>query len=157
MRLDVRVATITGNAEMIAEDVIDTIGDEAECDLKQISDQTFDELSELNLLLLISSTYGVGDIPDNGMAVYDRLVEEKPDLSHLQYGVIGLGDSTYADTFAFGGRKWDTALNDCGAQKIGEILILDASSGEDPTDQAVEWVEPWIELVKQTVDADPES
>lgn len=149
MRLDVRVATITGNAEMIAEDVIDTIGDDAECELKLISDETFDELQQLSFLLLISSTYGVGDIPDNGMAVYDRLVAEKPELSNLRYGVIGLGDSTYADTFAFGGRKWDTALHECGASRIGEILILDASSGEDPTDLAVEWIGPWLELLAQ--------
>jgi len=149
MRLDVRVATITGNAEMIAEDVIDTIGDDAECDLKLISDDTFDELSSLEFLLLVSSTYGVGDIPDNGLDVYDRITAEKPDLSNLRYGVIGLGDSTYADTFAFGGRKWDTALHECGAQRIGEILILDAASGEDPTDQAVAWIEPWIELLKE--------
>ncbi len=149
MRLDVRVATITGNAEMIAEDVIDTIGDDADCELKLISDDTFDELSQINFLLLVSSTYGVGDIPDNGMAVYDRLVEEKPDLGSLRYGVIGLGDSTYSDTFAFGGRKWDTALQECGAQRIGEVLILDASSGEDPTDLAVAWVEPWFELLSE--------
>jgi len=149
MRLDVRVATITGNAEMIAEDVIDTIGDDAECDLKLISDDTFDELSALNFLLLVSSTYGVGDIPDNGLDVYERLTAEKPDLSNLHYGVIGLGDSTYSDTFAFGGRKWDTALHECGARRVGEILILDAASGEDPTDLAVAWIEPWIELLKE--------
>jgi len=149
MRLDVRVATITGNAEMIAEDVIDTIGDKAECEMKLISDDTFDELADCQFVLFVSSTYGVGDVPDNGMDVYDRLVAEKPDLSHLHYGVIGLGDSTYADTYAFGGRKWDTALEECGAQRVGEILILDAASGEDPTDLAVEWVEPWIQLLLQ--------
>jgi len=144
MDLPVFIATITGNAEMVAEDVADAIEDDVTCTLTNMDDATFDALKEGELVLIVSSTYGVGDVPDNGLDTYERLLEEKPDLSNLKYGTIGLGDSTYADSFAFGGRKWDAALTDLGATRLGEVLILDASSSDDPSDLAVAWAKEWI-------------
>jgi len=144
MELPVFIATITGNAEMVAEDLADAIEDDVTCTLNNMDDETFDALKENDVVLIVSSTYGVGDVPDNGLDTYERLLEEKPDLSHLKYGTIGLGDSTYADSFAFGGRKWDAALTELGATRLGEVLILDASSSDDPSELAVAWAKEWI-------------
>lgn len=149
MQIPVLVATITGNAEMIAEDVADSVGDDSiSFDINNMDDDSYGVIIEAGLLLLVSSTYGVGDVPDNGISVYEKLQEEKPDLSNLRYGAIGLGDSTYADSFAFGGRKWDAILTELGATRIGELLILDASSADDPTDLATSWAADWISLIK---------
>ncbi len=148
MEIPVFIATITGNAEMIAEDVADAIEDDVTWELSNMDDSTYDALQEHELVLIVSSTYGVGDVPDNGLDTYERLVEEKPDLSGLRYGAIGLGDSTYADSFAFGGRKWDDTLSSLGATRVGELLILDASSTDDPTDVAVAWAKAWVDELK---------
>lgn len=149
MEIPVFIATITGNAEMIAEDVSDAIEDSVTFELSNMDDSTFDALKDNELVLIVSSTYGVGDVPDNGLDTYERLLEDKPDLSHLRYGAIGLGDSTYSDSFAFGGRKWDDTLTSLGATRVGELLILDASSSDDPSDLAVQWAKAWIEELKE--------
>ena len=55
-------------------------------------------------ILVISSTYGQGDVPDGSKSFYENL-KNKPNLDHLEFAVFGLGDMTYKDTFAFGGKS----------------------------------------------------
>jgi MioC protein len=66
-------------------------------------------------------------------------------LSRVAYGVIALGDRTYAQTFCFGGKRFDGLLQSLGARRIGEPLLHDASAGTMPEEVAVEWIGPWIE------------
>ena len=68
-----------------------------------------------------------------------------PDLAGLAYGVIGLGDSTYADTYNFGGKRFDDLLAGLGARRIGERLQHNASSDDLPEDAGVRWAEQWVE------------
>jgi MioC protein len=101
------------------------------------------------LYLICSSTYGQGDVPDNAKQLYESLQTQRPDLSNVRYGVIALGDRTYADTFCNGGRRFDVILTELGAQRIGEVLLHDASAGTMPEEVAAEWVEGWIALCRQ--------
>ena len=84
------------------------------------------------LFLVCSSTYGQGDVPDNAKNLYESLQTARPDLSGVQYGVIALGDRTYAETFCNGGRRFDAILAELGARRIGEIMLHDASAGTMP-------------------------
>jgi len=68
----------------------------------------------------------------------------------VQYGVIALGDRTYAETFCNGGKRFDRVLSELGARRIGEIMLHDASAGTMPEEVAAEWVEGWIEKVRET-------
>ena len=81
----------------------------------------------------------------------NRCIARRPDLSNVHYGVIALGDRTYADTFCNGGRRFDAILAELGARRIGEVLLHDASAGTMPEEVAAEWVEGWIALCKQRV------
>jgi MioC protein len=96
------------------------------------------------LFLICTSTYGQGDVPDNAKKLYESLLAQRPDLSGVQYGVVALGDRTYMDTFCNGGRRFDAILGELGAQRIGEILLHDASAGTMPEEVAAEWVDGWI-------------
>ncbi|STV03892.1 flavoprotein YqcA [Klebsiella pneumoniae] len=53
---------------------------------------------------------------------------------HLRYGIIALGDSTYAN-FCGGGLKFDQLLQEQGAKRIGEMLKIDASEDPEPEER----------------------
>jgi MioC protein len=81
------------------------------------------------------------------MDLYEALQEEKPNLSNLRYGVIGLGDSTYADTYNQGGTRFDKLFQELGAQRMGEVMRHNASSNELPEEVAVVWAKDWVGLL----------
>jgi MioC protein len=102
------------------------------------------------VFLICTSTYGQGDVPDNAKALYEDLQKTRPDLSQVRYGVFGLGDRTYAETFNFGGKRFDDLLTELGARRIGERHTHDASSGILPEETALEWCQAWLAKVKET-------
>jgi MioC protein len=67
----------------------------------------------------------------------------------VRYGVFGLGDRTYAETFNFGGKRFDDILASLGAERIGERYMNDASSGTLPEEIALEWAQQWVEKVRE--------
>src|SRR5438309_622726 len=93
------------------------------------------------------------DVPVNARAFYEDLKSKRPDLSRVRYGVFGLGDRTYAETFNFGGKRFDELLAELGAQRIGERHMHDASSGVLPEETALEWCNAWLAKAKDCVAA----
>jgi MioC protein len=63
----------------------------------------------------------------------------------VRYGLIALGDRTYAATYCAGGLCMDALLTGLGARRIGQPLLHDASAGTIPEDVAVEWIGPWLD------------
>jgi MioC protein len=142
--ITILVGTMTGTAEMVANEVRDAlegVGYSAKIVLMdKLDSHAFDGGGAF---LICTSTYGNGDVPDNAQGFFTSLETDKPDLAKVVYGVIGLGDRTYNTTYCFGGKRFDTLLTDLGAKRVGEPLLHDASSGTLPEDVAVEWVVPW--------------
>ncbi|HJL14921.1 MAG TPA: flavodoxin domain-containing protein [Sandaracinaceae bacterium LLY-WYZ-13_1] len=138
-----------GNAEMVADlvkDAIEEHGHEAELML----DAELEELGleDRDLLLVVTSTTGLGDVPQNLEPVYDALVARRPDLSHLRYGIVGMGDRNYKDTFCGGPKKMDAILSELGATRVGERLELDATDNPMPDEDAVAWIPSWLEKLE---------
>lgn len=146
MDIKILVGTMTGTAEMVAEEMSDTL-EEMGHDVEVTPMDGLDAgvFEEGGTYLIVTSTYGQGDVPDNAIALYEDLTEKKPNLSSIKYGVFSLGDRTYAETFNFGGKKFDEAMSNCGASRIGEVFAHDASSGSIPEDDGIEWVKEWVE------------
>ena len=143
------VGTMTGTAEMVAEEVQEALqarGIEAEIRLMDGLDETV--LAGGGLFLICTSTYGQGDVPDNAQAFYKAICDAKPDLGAVRFGLIGLGDSSYQQTFCHGGKRFEQALRDCGARLVGEAFYHDASSGSLPEEDALDWVEGWADLLE---------
>ena len=138
------VGTMTGTAELVADEVKDTLaaqGFVAEVlAMDKLTPAAFDRPGRF---LICTSTYGQGDVPDNAQALFADLERTKPDLARVRYGVIGLGDRTYAQTFCFGGKRFDQLLSSLGARRLGEVLLHDASAGTIPEEVAVEWARRW--------------
>ena len=145
-RLTILVGTMTGTAEMVAEEVKDALeAKDAEVAVEPMDDLDPGVFEAGGLYLICTSTYGQGDVPDNAQALFEALEGEAPDLSDISYGVIALGDMTYAQTFCQGGKRFDALLNRLGATRVGEPLLHDASSGSLPEDEAGAWAETWLE------------
>jgi len=155
MKLHLLVGTMTGTAQLVAQELElvwgDYPGDDGSVQVEVLLMDKLDStvFAREGIFLIVTSTYGQGDVPDNAKALYEDLIAKRPDLSRLRYGVFGLGDRTYAETFNFGGKRFDDILAELGAQRIGERVQHDASSGVLPEEMAEEWGAGWLALAKE--------
>src|SRR5688572_25300729 len=148
--VNILVGTMTGTAQLCAQEM-ELALDDGETKVATLMMDELDSsvFSREGVFLICTSTYGQGDVPDNARALYEDLKEKRPDLSHVRYGVFGLGDRTYAETFNFGGKRFDEILAELGAQRIGERVQHDASSGVLPEETAQEWGAEWLTLARE--------
>ena len=153
-RVSILVGTMTGTAQLCAQEM-ELALDDGETQVSTLMMDALDSsvFSREGVFLICTSTYGQGDVPDNARALYEDLKARRPDLSQVLYGLFGLGDRTYAETFNFGGKRFDELLSELGAQRIGERHKHDASSGVLPEETALEWCQEWLAKVKQRVAA----
>jgi sulfite reductase (NADPH) flavoprotein alpha-component len=76
-------------------------------------------------LLVITSTWGEGDPPDNAVAFWEFLNSENaPSLGQLNFSVLALGDRNYAD-FCGAGKKFDARLEQLGAKRFHPCVECD--------------------------------
>jgi MioC protein len=151
MKINILVGTMTGTAQMCAQEMeLALDGDDLQVAtllMDKLEPSVFEDRQAV--YLICTSTYGQGDVPDNAKALYEALGAQKPALAGVRYGVFGLGDRTYAETFNFGGKRFDELLSGLGAERIGERYMHDASSGTLPEEVAIEWAEAWVAQVRE--------
>ena len=104
------------------------------------------EQNPAEILLIVTSNTGMGDLPMNIAPLYAHLKNDHPRIAGRRYGVINLGDSSYPN-FAQAGKTLDEAMADLGAQRIGEPLVLDAIYVDDHKTEALAWLEQWSRLL----------
>ncbi|TAK81458.1 MAG: nitric oxide synthase [Betaproteobacteria bacterium] len=150
VKITILVGTMTGTAQLCAQEM-ELALDDGETQVETLLMDKLDSsvFERAGVFLVCTSTYGQGDVPDNAKALYEDLKAKRPDLSHVRYGVFGLGDRTYAETFNFGGKRFDEILGQLGAQRVGERHTHDASSGVLPEETALEWCQNWLAQVKE--------
>jgi MioC protein len=150
--LTILVGTMTGTAQLVAQELELTFDDEnTRVQTRLMDGLDTDVFDRGGLFLVCTSTYGQGDVPDNAKALYASLQAVRPDLSRVRYGVIALGDRTYAETFCNGGKRFDAILAELGGIRIGDPLLHDASAGTLPEEVAVDWAGTWIERCRETL------
>ena len=150
MKINILVGTMTGTAQLCAQEMELALDDGDNRVETLLMDQLDSSVfSRDGVFLICTSTYGQGDVPDNAKALYDDLRARRPNLSGVRYGVFGLGDRTYAETFNFGGKRFDDILAELGATRIGERHKHDASSGVLPEETALEWCQQWLGLIAE--------
>ncbi len=144
------VASMSGTAEMVADEMAQEIkGRGLAARVINMENAQISLFEHYRTFIVCSSTYGTGDIPDNGQAFFAELTEQRPDLSHVRYGVVGLGAMTYFTTFCGGPRKFDEIFSSLGAKRIGDCLFHDAKSDLFADQAALQWFESWLPQLLQ--------
>ncbi len=141
-------ASQTGTAEEFAIEVHRAlVADGVEADLIGMDAVNVATLPAAHRLLVITSTYGDGESPDNGSGFWRTLAAPgAPKLPHTQFAVLAFGDSNYAD-FCAHGRRIDARLADLGATRLADRL--------DVEPHAMEQAEAWLTTLRPLLNAQP--
>ena len=83
-------------------------------------------------VLIITSTWGEGEMPDNAAYFWEALNQNgsSPALTGLNYSVLALGDMNYADTFCFAGKMLDEKFEELGANRVHPRIDCDVDYDE---------------------------
>ncbi|MEM1052602.1 MAG: sulfite reductase flavoprotein subunit alpha [Pseudomonadota bacterium] len=136
--IDILYGTQTGNAEGVAE----LAGEQFKAlgfvpRLHELDAVEMDQLASMRQAVMVVSTYGEGEMPDNGEYFWEQLsATTAPRLEQLKYGVIALGDTSY-DEFCQAGKLIDMRLEQLGASRMLDRVDCDVDF-EDPSEQ---WIE----------------
>ncbi|XP_049679778.1 methionine synthase reductase [Accipiter gentilis] len=136
-------ATQKGQAKAIAEEIREQAGARGiEADMHCISEMDKYNLEiEKDPVVIVISTTGTGDPPDTARKFVKKIQDTTlpPDhFAHLQYGLLGLGDSEYT-FFCNGGKTVDRRLQELGAQHFYDTGLADDCVGLELV------VDPWID------------
>lgn len=148
MNIVILYGTETGNAEMLAEDMQSSLSAEHEVsivDMQSAEVSVFDQPADI--FVIVSSTYGDGELPAGAKPFHAKLEAAKPDLSGKTFAVFGLGDTQYSETFNFGGKHFEELLTKLGARMVGPRGTHDASGQDLAEDAALAWFEETLSVI----------
>jgi sulfite reductase (NADPH) flavoprotein alpha-component len=149
--IDVLFGTQTGNAEFLADELV--AGARARGlggRTTALDDVSPEQLAGMSHVLVVTSTYGEGEMPDNAGLFWDAIQSDAtPRLEGLQFAVLGLGDSGY-DEFCQAGKLLDTRFEQLGATRIHDRVDCDVDF-EDP---AALWTAGVLDRIQAQTGAD---
>ena len=92
--------TQTGNAEKVGEICAEFLAEHGfRVHFVDMLDAYPEMLLDYNKLVLLTSTWGDGELPDNALDFFESLVRLHPNCEHISFCVIGLGDHVYDPHF----------------------------------------------------------
>ncbi|PRS47974.1 assimilatory sulfite reductase (NADPH) flavoprotein subunit [Bacillus sp. MZGC1] len=109
----------TGNSEGLAKKTAQHLEEKGfQVTLSSMSDFKPNNLKKIHNLLMIVSTHGEGDPPDNALSFHEYVHGRRaPKLDHLSFSVLSLGDSSY-EFFCQTGKEFDERLKELGGTRL---------------------------------------
>jgi sulfite reductase (NADPH) flavoprotein alpha-component len=147
-KLTIIYASQTGNAKGVAEALEQkAAAQDIPVALYSAGDYKGKNLAKETHVIVVSSTNGEGEAPDDAMELHEFLQSKKaPKLNNLKYGVLALGDSSY-EFFCQTGKDFDEYLSKLGAEALLDRVDCDVDYEAD----AVSWSEAALHKVKETL------
>lgn len=121
----------TGNSEGLAKKTAQHLEEKGfQVTLSSMSDFKPNNLKKINNLLVIVSTHGEGDPPDNALSFHEYVHGRRaPKLDHLSFSVLSLGDSSY-EFFCQTGKEFDERFEELGATRLFDRVDCDLDYDE---------------------------
>ena len=138
----------TGSAGGLAKSISKEAGRRGfQATLKELNAVTAEDLARESRCIIVTSTWGDGDPPDNATAFWSRIsAETAARLEHLSFAVLGLGDRNYAD-FCGASKKLDQRFEQLGGKRV----VARGECDVDYEATAKGWVESlWNALEAET-------
>ena len=144
-------ASQTGNARRVAEALRDDLlAAKLNVNLVNAGDYKFKQIASEKLLVIVASTQGEGEPPEEAVALHKFLFSKKaPKLDGTAFAVLGLGDTSY-EFFCQAGKDFDSKLAELG----GERLLDRVDADVEYQAAASEWRARVVETLKSRVPKD---
>ncbi|OLP66222.1 Sulfite reductase [NADPH] flavoprotein alpha-component [Bacillus pumilus] len=125
----------TGNSEGLAKKTAQHLEEKGfQVTLSSMTDFKPNSLKKINNLLIIVSTHGEGDPPDNALSFHEYVHGRRaPKLDHLNFSVLSLGDSSY-EFFCQTGKEFDERLKELGGTRLFDRVDCDLDYDEPFSD-----------------------
>ena len=136
----------TGNAKRLAEQLARR-SEAAGLPVKLLRADAYPqrELAKERYLAIVISTQGEGEPPDDSRGLVEFILGKRaPKLPSLQFSVLGLGDSSYAEFCAIG-NQLDARLTELGATRFAPLGAADV----DIETVATPWLEKTLEQARE--------
>ncbi|MFV0382714.1 flavodoxin domain-containing protein [Paracoccus sp. (in: a-proteobacteria)] len=145
MNIVILYGTETGNAEMLSEDIQSDLEGDHAVEVVNLCDFDPANFDPARLYLIVSSTYGDGELPASAQPFGAAMEAQSPDLSGIVFGLFGLGDTEY-DTYNLGSKLVQDIMVRAGATMLGERVVHDASGNDLAEDMALPWAHGIVAL-----------
>lgn len=132
-----------GGAEYVADHLNDVLSSQG-FEVELFNQATLADIEGKSHLIVVTSTHGAGELPDNIQPLFNDLATSSADFSTMKFGVIGLGSSDY-DTFCNAVNIVENALKAKGANQVCESLRIDVVNNFDHDASAEEWLPNFVE------------
>lgn len=140
--LTILYATESGNSERLAADVAKAARKRGlKPTLVDMADLDVADLAKIKRLVVIASTWGEGEPPARATRAYKELMGDKaPRLDGVEYSVLALGDTAYAQFCAIG-QAIDERLTALGGKRVADRVDCDLDFAEP----AARWIADALE------------
>lgn len=124
-------ASQTGNARRLAEQLRDDLlAAKLNVNLVNAGDYKFKQIGQEKLLVIVTSTQGEGEPPEEAVALHKFLMSKKaPKMDGAAFAVFGLGDTSY-EFFSQAGKDFDNRLAELGAERLLDRVDADVEYSE---------------------------
>jgi sulfite reductase (NADPH) flavoprotein alpha-component len=149
--LTILYASQTGNAKGVASKLAESAKAAGiSVVLKNTADYKAKSIKNETHLLIVASTNGEGEAPDDAIEFHEFLLGKKaPKLPNLSYSVLALGDSSY-EFFCQTGKDFDERLKTLGAKQVAPRVDCDVDYDSDSDSWSLSIVESLKEELTQT-------
>ncbi|AIR87635.1 sulfite reductase subunit alpha [Pantoea rwandensis] len=125
-QLHILFGSQTGNAEALAQTAAKAARAKGLVPVVQaLGEVDLDVFATMRHVLIVTSTYGEGEMPDNAQLFWQALsASTAPRLEQMHFAILAIGDTGY-DGFCQAGKFFDMRLEQLGAKRVFDRIDCD--------------------------------